>query len=83
MEVSAYICQYQGALLAGVDEVGRGPLVGDVVTAAVILDPTKPIKGLADSKKLVKKNARLCLLKYKKKLCVGLLRARHRKKLIV
>jgi len=39
-------------LVAGVDEVGRGPLVGDVVTAAVILDPTKPIAGLADSKKL-------------------------------
>lgn len=39
-------------IVAGVDEVGRGPLVGDVVTAAVILDPTKPIAGLADSKKL-------------------------------
>ena len=39
-------------LIAGVDEVGRGPLVGDVVTAAVILDPNKPIAGLADSKKL-------------------------------
>jgi ribonuclease HII len=39
-------------LIAGVDEVGRGPLVGDVVTAAVILDPDKPIEGLADSKKL-------------------------------
>ncbi|UOB72608.1 MULTISPECIES: ribonuclease HII [unclassified Pseudoalteromonas] len=42
-------------LIAGVDEVGRGPLVGDVVTAAVILDPTKPIAGLADSKKLTDK----------------------------
>ncbi|MCG7530230.1 ribonuclease HII [Psychrobium sp. MM17-31] len=39
-------------IVAGVDEVGRGPLVGDVVTAAVILDPNKPIEGLADSKKL-------------------------------
>ena len=39
-------------LFAGVDEVGRGPLVGAVVTAAVILDPNKPIAGLADSKKL-------------------------------
>jgi ribonuclease HII len=37
---------------AGVDEVGRGPLAGDVVTAAVILDPAKPIAGLADSKQL-------------------------------
>lgn len=41
--------------IAGVDEVGRGPLVGAVVTAAVILDPTKPISGLADSKKLSEK----------------------------
>lgn len=43
------------ALIAGVDEVGRGPLVGAVVTAAVILDPNQPIKGLADSKKLSEK----------------------------
>lgn len=42
-------------VVAGVDEVGRGPLVGDVVTAAVILDPKKPIAGLADSKKLTDK----------------------------
>ncbi|CCJ96864.1 Ribonuclease HII [Cronobacter malonaticus 507] len=42
-------------LVAGVDEVGRGPLVGAVVTAAVILDPLKPIVGLADSKKLSEK----------------------------
>ncbi|MFB0710443.1 ribonuclease HII [Buttiauxella noackiae] len=42
-------------LVAGVDEVGRGPLVGAVVTAAVILDPEKPIIGLADSKKLSEK----------------------------
>ena len=33
-------------LVAGVDEVGRGPLVGAVVTAAVILDPARPIVGL-------------------------------------
>jgi ribonuclease HII len=39
-------------LLAGVDEAGRGPLMGPVVAAAVILDDLKPIKGLADSKKL-------------------------------
>lgn len=48
-------CRYQGWRLAGVDEVGRGPLVGAVVTAAVILDPEKPIPGLADSKKLTDK----------------------------
>lgn len=41
--------------IAGVDEVGRGPLVGAVVTAAVILDPRNPIEGLADSKKLSEK----------------------------
>jgi ribonuclease HII len=40
------------ALLAGVDEAGRGPLAGPVVVAAVILDPMKPIVGLADSKVL-------------------------------
>ncbi|KDM90156.1 ribonuclease HII [Photobacterium galatheae] len=42
-------------LIAGVDEVGRGPLVGAVVTAAVILDPANPIEGLTDSKKLSEK----------------------------
>lgn len=39
-------------LIAGVDEAGRGPLMGPVVAAAVILNDLKPIKGLADSKKL-------------------------------
>ena len=39
-------------LIAGVDEVGRGPLAGPVVAAAVILDPKKPIDGLCDSKKM-------------------------------
>ena len=48
-------CRYTGSLLAGVDEVGRGPLIGAVVTAAVILDPDRPIVGLADSKKLTEK----------------------------
>ncbi|WP_224555454.1 ribonuclease HII [Pectobacterium versatile] len=45
----------QATCIAGVDEVGRGPLVGAVVTAAVILDPTRPIVGLADSKQLSEK----------------------------
>ena len=38
--------------IAGVAEAGRGPLAGPVVSAAVILDPSHPIEGLADSKKL-------------------------------
>jgi ribonuclease HII len=44
--------RHVSGMVAGVDEVGRGPLAGDVVTAAVILDPDKPIAGLNDSKKL-------------------------------
>jgi len=39
-------------LVAGVDEAGRGPLFGPVVAAAVILDPVRPIDGIADSKQL-------------------------------
>jgi ribonuclease HII len=42
----------QGLMLAGVDEAGRGPLAGPVFAAAVILDPMRPITGLADSKVL-------------------------------
>lgn len=38
--------------VAGVDEAGRGPLAGPVVAAAVVLDPARPIRGLADSKAL-------------------------------
>jgi len=41
-----------GGLVCGVDEVGRGPLAGPVVAAAVILDPARIPKGLDDSKKL-------------------------------
>lgn len=48
-------------LIAGVDEAGRGPLAGPVVAAAVILDPMRPIAGLADSKTLSeKKRDSLC-----------------------
>lgn len=53
--------------IAGVDEVGRGPLVGDVVTAAVILDPNKPILGLADSKKISEKKRLMLYSEIKEK----------------
>lgn len=43
---------YEGEVICGVDEAGRGPLAGPVTAAAVILDPTRPITGLRDSKKL-------------------------------
>lgn len=56
-----------GKLIAGVDEVGRGPLVGNVVAAAVILDPNKPISGLADSKKLSEKKRNLLYTEIKEK----------------
>lgn len=61
-------------LIAGVDEVGRGPLVGDVVTAAVILDPARPISGLADSKKLSEKRRESLYIEIKEKAlawCIG------------
>ncbi|MCG8707212.1 ribonuclease HII [Brenneria sp. 4F2] len=51
----AFIYPQEYYCIAGVDEVGRGPLVGAVVTAAVILDPSRPIVGLADSKQLSEK----------------------------
>jgi len=44
-----------GGMMAGVDEVGRGPLAGPVIAAAVILDPENPIQGLMDSKKISEK----------------------------
>ena len=50
MDLAQVLQRY--TLIAGVDEVGRGPLVGAVVTAAVILDPNNPIVGLKNSKKL-------------------------------
>ena len=54
-------------LIAGVDEVGRGPLVGDVVTAAVILSPEHKILGLTDSKKLSEKKRELLAAEIKQK----------------
>ncbi len=62
--------------VAGVDEVGRGPLAGAVVAAAVILDPKKYIEGLADSKKLSEKKRNQLNLEIREKaLCWSLGRA--------
>jgi ribonuclease HII len=59
--------------IAGVDEVGRGPLAGPVLACAVILNPRKPIKGLADSKKLSeKKREALCIEIKEKALCYAI-----------
>ncbi|HEY5665278.1 MAG TPA: ribonuclease HII [Gammaproteobacteria bacterium] len=52
MTLDLFAYDEAGRLVAGVDEVGRGPLAGPVVAAAVILDPDRPIEGLRDSKKL-------------------------------
>jgi len=62
--------------IAGVDEVGRGPLLGAVVAAAVILDPARPIIGLTDSKKLSeKKRSQLSIEIKERALCWALGRA--------
>ncbi|WP_151824724.1 ribonuclease HII [Acinetobacter bereziniae] len=54
-------------LVAGVDEAGRGPLVGSVVAAAVILDQNNPIEGLNDSKKLTEKKREKLFIEIKEK----------------
>ncbi len=51
-QLSASLFDTTGELVCGVDEAGRGPLAGPVFAAAVILDPSRPIAGLRDSKKL-------------------------------
>lgn len=57
----------QGKLyVAGVDEVGRGSMIGPVITAAVILNPKKPISGLNDSKKLSPKKRHILEQQIKK-----------------
>ncbi len=68
--------ELESILIAGVDEVGRGPLAGPVVAAAVILDPENPIEGLADSKKLSEgKRNKLDIEIREKALCWSLGRA--------
>lgn len=59
--------QERGSFVAGVDEVGRGPLAGPVVAAAVILDPNNPIEGLMDSKKINEKNREILSKEIKEK----------------
>src|SRR3990172_5782370 len=72
MESELFVCK----LIAGVDEVGRGPLAGPVVAAAVILDETKPIEGLADSKVLsATRREELSVLIKERALCWALGRA--------
>ena len=63
-------------VICGVDEAGRGPIFGEVVAAAVILDPAAPIEGLGDSKKLTEKvRERLYEQIYARALSVGVGRA--------
>lgn len=57
----------RGQFVAGVDEVGRGPLAGPVVAAAVILDPNNPIEGLMDSKKITEKRREILAVEIKEK----------------
>lgn len=79
-ELPPFECAYQGRLLAGVDEVGRGPLIGAVVTAAVILNPDRPIAGLADSKKLTEKKRNALydeILEHATAWCIGRCEARE------
>ncbi|MDO9192843.1 MAG: ribonuclease HII [Undibacterium sp.] len=57
---------YEGELICGVDEAGRGPLAGPVMAAAVILDPERPIAGLRDSKKLSEAKRDLLAIEIKK-----------------
>jgi len=65
-------------LIAGVDEVGRGPLAGPVVAAAVILDDRQPIVGLKDSKQLSeKKRESLTIIIKQRALCYAFGQASH------
>jgi ribonuclease HII len=54
-------------IMAGVDEVGRGPLAGPVIAAAVILNPESPILGLMDSKKISEKKRNILAIEIQEK----------------
>jgi len=66
-QILALNMEGKGVLIAGVDEVGRGPLAGPVVAAAVILDPDRPVEGLMDSKKLSEKRREMLSLEIREK----------------
>lgn len=57
----------ESIIIAGVDEAGRGPLAGPVMAAAVILDPARPIAGLADSKQLTERQRDVLEIEIKEK----------------
>ncbi|WP_455223101.1 ribonuclease HII [Kaarinaea lacus] len=69
MSVEPQLINYyrKATIVAGVDEVGRGPLAGPVVTAAVILDEHNPIVGLTDSKKLTEQKREVLAQEIKEK----------------
>ncbi len=62
---------FSGTVIAGVDEAGRGPLAGPVVTAAVILDPNRPIEGLGDSKAISARKREALAREIREKAWVG------------
>ena len=65
-------------IIAGVDEVGRGPLAGPVIAAAVILNPENPIQGLVDSKKISEKKRNILAKEIREKaLAWAIGRAEH------
>jgi ribonuclease HII len=65
-------------MMAGVDEVGRGPLAGPVIAAAVILNPESPIQGLMDSKKISEKKRNILAIEIREKaLAWAIGRAEH------
>jgi len=65
-------------MMAGVDEVGRGPLAGPVIAAAVILNPESPIHGLMDSKRISEKKRNILAIEIRKKaLAWAIGRAEH------
>lgn len=63
---------FSGPVIAGVDEAGRGPLAGPVVTAAVVLDPRRAIQGLGDSKALSARKRDALALEIREKAWVGI-----------